>query len=332
MLRDSEAPQNSNLRGLVVGNYCHDVLLRDGAVIGETIGGSASFISPVFDTFSISHHLVAKVGPDFAYATKHPPIVMHSFETTVFHAYFDSNIDASGDFDRVLKRVRACDAISASDLPESRFDFGMAVGVGGEILPETLERMVEICDKVFVDVQALIRTFDAVDGTVKPIALKESGFFHLLPRIGFLKASSDEAMFIDLQEVRKLCCVLVTHGKEGCRVYWKDGDMEIAPFSVSQVDPTGAGDGFFGGFVAGLVQGLAVSDAAILGNFFGSLTVSQVGPPKLNTMLSRMVKDEIHKRRKTERNNAMLSFEKAHEEEQFYASLSAAKETIMRQI
>ncbi|KAI9073607.1 hypothetical protein K1719_044419 [Acacia pycnantha] len=289
MLRDSEAPQNSNLRGLVVGNYCHDVLLRDGAVIGETIGGSASFISPVFDTFSISHHLVAKVGPDFAYVTKHPPIVMNSFETTVFHAYFDSNIDASGDFDRVLKRVRACDAISASDLPESRFDFGMAVGVGGEILPETLERMVEICDKVFVDVQALIR--------------------------------GEETL---------LC--FGDAWKEGCRVYWKDGDMEIAPFSVSQVDPTGAGDGFFGGFVAGLVQGLAVSDAAILGNFFGSLTVSQVGPPKLNTMLSRMVKDEIHKRRKTERNNAMLSFEKAHEEEQFYASLSAAKETIMRQI
>ncbi|XP_028753065.1 inositol 3-kinase-like [Neltuma alba] len=332
MLRYSEAPQKSNLRGLIVGNYCHDVLLRDGAVVAETIGGSTSFISAVLDSFSISHHLVAKVGPDFAYVTNHPPLVVPSSETTVFHAYFDSNIDASGDLDRVLKRVRACDAIRVSDLPKTRFDFGMAVGVGGEILPETLERMLEICDKVFVDVQALIRTFDAVDGTVKPIALKESGFFHLLPRIGFLKASSDEAMFIDLEEVRKFCCVAVTHGKEGCRVYWKDGDMEIAPFTASQVDPTGAGDSFLGGFVAGLVQGLVVSDAAIVGNFFGSLTVSQVGPPKLNTLLSQMVKDEIHKRRNIERKDDTLSFEMAPDEERFYASLSAAKAIIMRHV
>ncbi|XP_054799055.1 inositol 3-kinase-like isoform X2 [Prosopis cineraria] len=285
MLRDSEDPQNSNLRALVLGNYCHDVILRDGAVVGEAIGGAATFISAVLDSFSISHHLVAKVGPDFAYVTNHPPIVIPSAETTVFHAHFTSNIDASGNSDRVLKRVRACDAIRILDLPQSSLDFGMAVGVGGEILPETLERMVEICDEVFVDVQALIRKFDVVDGTVKPIALKESGFFHLLPRIGFLKASADEALFIDLEEMRKFCCVVVTHGKEGCRVYWKDGDMEISPFTANQVDPTGAGDSFLGGFVSGLIQGLAVSDAAILGNFFGSLTVSQLGPPKLDIRL-----------------------------------------------
>ncbi|XP_054799054.1 inositol 3-kinase-like isoform X1 [Prosopis cineraria] len=332
MLRDSEDPQNSNLRALVLGNYCHDVILRDGAVVGEAIGGAATFISAVLDSFSISHHLVAKVGPDFAYVTNHPPIVIPSAETTVFHAHFTSNIDASGNSDRVLKRVRACDAIRILDLPQSSLDFGMAVGVGGEILPETLERMVEICDEVFVDVQALIRKFDVVDGTVKPIALKESGFFHLLPRIGFLKASADEALFIDLEEMRKFCCVVVTHGKEGCRVYWKDGDMEISPFTANQVDPTGAGDSFLGGFVSGLIQGLAVSDAAILGNFFGSLTVSQLGPPKLDIRLFQMVKDEIHIRRKIERKDNMLNFEKAPDEEQFYASLAAAKAIIMRHI
>lgn len=158
----------------------------------------------------------------------------------------------------------------------------MAVGVGGEILPETLERLLDICNVVFVDIQALIRTFDVDDGTVKLVGLKESGFFHLLPRIGFLKASSDEAFFFDLEEVRQLCCVVITHGKDGCKVYWKDGEIEIAPFVANQVDPTGAGDSFMGGFAAGLVQGLTVPDAALLGNFFGSLTVAQVGIPKLD--------------------------------------------------
>uniref|UniRef100_A0A1J3DZ40 Uncharacterized protein n=1 Tax=Noccaea caerulescens TaxID=107243 RepID=A0A1J3DZ40_NOCCA len=73
------------------------------------------------------------------YQVSHSPIVAPEKETTVFEAYFDLGIDGIGHADRVLKRVSACDSI----LPDSRFDFGMAVGVGGEILPETLEKMVE---------------------------------------------------------------------------------------------------------------------------------------------------------------------------------------------
>lgn len=287
MVQDNKAPpQNSNLRGLIVGNYCHDVLIRDGNVVGETLGGSASFVSAVLDVLSISYQLIAKVGSDFAYATNHRPAVIPTSKTTLFHAYFDSEVDAVGHQDRVLRRVCACDPIRPSDLPGAAgFDYGMAIGVGGEILPETLERMLDICNVVFVDIQALIRTFDVGDGTVKLVGLKDSGFFHLLPRIGFLKASADEAFFIDLDEVRQFCCVVVTQGKNGCKVYWKDGEMQIAAFTANQVDPTGAGDSFLGGFAAGLLQGLSVPDAALLGNFFGSLTVAQLGPPKLDIRL-----------------------------------------------
>ncbi|KAJ7964182.1 inositol 3-kinase-like [Quillaja saponaria] len=324
--------QNSTSRGLIVGNYCHDVLMRDGMVVAETLGGAASFISVVLDGLSIPYNLIAKVGSDFAYATNHIPIVIPTCKTTLFHAYFDSAIDTGGHQDRVLKRVFACDPIRPSDLPETGFDFGMAVGVGGEILPETLEQMVGICNVVFVDVQALIRVFDVVDGTVKLVGLKESGFFHLLPRIGVLKASADEALFFDVEEVRKWCCVVVTHGKDGCKVYWKDGEIEIAPFAANQVDPTGAGDSFLGGLVSGLVHGLAVPDAALLGNFFGSLTVGQVGLPRLDLKLLQIVKDEMQKRKMqgivcNERRDDELNFWKHPGHEQFHTSLSAAKIT-----
>ncbi|KAJ1389265.1 Ribokinase-like [Sesbania bispinosa] len=271
-------------RGLVVGNYCHDVLLRDGLTVAQTLGGAASFISTVLDGLSLPFQLVSKVGPDFAHATlttNHPPLVAPTSATTLFHAHF-----GSGHPDRVLKRVTSCDPIRPSDLPSgTRFGFGLAVGVGGEILPETLERMVEICDQVFVDVQGLIRRFDGEDGKVRHVGLKESGFFHLLPRIGFLKASEDEASFIDLEEVRLWCCVVVTHGKDGCEVFCKDGSLRVDPFGANQVDPTGAGDCFLGGFAAGIVQGLAVPDAALLGNFFGSLAVAQVGLPTIESSL-----------------------------------------------
>ncbi|KAK8488830.1 hypothetical protein V6N13_000925 [Hibiscus sabdariffa] len=82
------------------------------------------------------------------------------------------------------------------------FDFEMVVG--REILPETLEKMVEICDSDFVDIQALIRSFDKNDGTIKLMGLKESGFYHLLPRVKFLKASMKEALFMDVEEVKAM--------------------------------------------------------------------------------------------------------------------------------
>ncbi|KAF5751378.1 hypothetical protein HS088_TW02G00391 [Tripterygium wilfordii] len=322
-----------NPRVLIVGNYCHDVLIRDGDVLAETLGGAASFISNVFDGLSIRCNLISKVGQDFKYQAKvsHGAIVVPSSETTMFHAYFDLGLGGNGREDRVLKRVSACEPITPMDLPDTRFDFGMAVGVGGEILPETLERMLEICRVVFVDIQALIRVFGRDDGAVNLVNLKESGFYPLLPRIGVLKASTEEAVFVDVEEIRKWCCVVVTNGKEGCKVYWSDGELQIAPFLANQRDPTGAGDSFLGGFVAGLVQGLSVPDAALLGNFLGSLTVEQIGLPKFDLRILQRVRDEVQRRKMQcssycyERSDGELKFSKPLGHEQFHASLGTAK-------
>ncbi|XP_047307917.1 inositol 3-kinase [Impatiens glandulifera] len=316
------------VRGLIVGNYCHDVLIRDDAVIAESLGGAASFISTVLDgvSVSISSSYVSKVGSDFSYSVMHAPIVSPSSLTTLFHAYFSSV--STERQDRILKRVRACDPILPSDLPSSSFSFGMAVGVAGEILPETLERMIDLCDVVFADIQALIREFDPIDGTVKLVPLKNTGFYSLLPRIGFLKASAEEAPFVDVDEVRKLCCVIVTNGKDGCTVYWKDGEHRIAPFPTAQIDPTGAGDSFLGGFTAGLVQGLSVADAALVGNLFGSLTVDHIGLPKLDLKLLQRIKEELVKRKMgcSEVHEKQLDkFAKPSGHQQFHTSLSAVK-------
>ncbi|KFK27401.1 hypothetical protein AALP_AA8G378300 [Arabis alpina] len=314
----------SNRRVLIVGNYCHDVLIQNGSIMAETLGGAASFISNVLDSSSVSFDLVSKVGHDFRYEASHAPIVVPEKVTTVFEAYFDLGIDGIGHADRVLKRVSACDPILPSDLPDStRFDFGMAVGVGGEILPETLEKMVEICDVVAVDIQALIRVFDPVDGSVKLVNLKESGFYHVLDRIGFLKASSDEALLMDVEEMKRLCCVVVTNGEKGCRIYDKDEETLIPPFTAKQVDPTGAGDSFLGGLVAGLVEGLGVPDAALLGNLFGSITVEHIGQPKFDLMMIQRVKDEVQRRKKQCNLPSTHNSEQDHDE--FHARLTPAR-------
>ncbi|CAA0820602.1 Inositol 3-kinase [Striga hermonthica] len=313
---------------LVVGNYCHDVLMKDDAILGESLGGAAAFISAVMDGVAIPSTFVSKVGPDFAYSVAHPPLVSPSSKTTLFHAHFSSQVQRE---DRVLKRVRACEPIAPSDLPTSRrFEFGLAVGVGGEILPETLEKMLDICETVLVDVQALIRVFDAGDGTVRLVNLRDSGFYHLIPKIGFLKASSDEAPYIDLAEAKNACCVVVTNGEDGCRVYYRDAEQHIAPFPTVQVDPTGAGDSFLGGLVFGLAQGLTVPDAALLGNFFGSLTVSQLGLPKFDLSLLQAVKNEVQRKRLQlfecrQGLNDELVFSKPLDHDEFHTVLVRAK-------
>uniref|UniRef100_A0A1J3D5L0 Inositol 3-kinase n=1 Tax=Noccaea caerulescens TaxID=107243 RepID=A0A1J3D5L0_NOCCA len=312
-----------NRRVLIVGNYCHDVLIQNGAVVAETLGGAASFISNVLDSSSVACDLVSKVGRDFRYEVTHSPIVAPEMETTVFEAYFDLGTDGIGHSDRVLKRVAACDPILPSDIPDSRFDFGLAVGVGGEILPETLEKMVEICDVVAVDIQALIRVFDPVDGSVKLVSLKESGFHHILHRVGFLKASSDEALFVDVEQMKQLCCVVVTNGEKGCRIYDKDDETVIPPFLAKQVDPTGAGDSFLGGLVVGLVEGLTVPDAALLGNLFGSITVEHIGQPKFDLTMLQRVKEEVQRRKK--QSNLSSSHNNNNDHDEFHARLSPAR-------
>ncbi|KAJ4756180.1 Kinase PfkB [Rhynchospora pubera] len=314
---------------LVVGNYCHDVLHRDGLVIGETLGGAASFISNVLDSLSPSPtRYVSKVGADFAYSVSHPPLISASSPTTLFHAHFPDSISETGYHgDRVLKRVRVCDPIYPSDLLElkERFEIGLAAGVAGEIPIETLERMIELCRVVFVDVQGLIRSFDPEDGTVGLVPLKSTPYFDLLPQIGFLKASSDEAPFVDIEEARKFCCVVVTEGKDGCRVYWKDGELHVAPFPANQVDPTGAGDSFFGDLVVGLLWGLTVPDAALLGNLLGSVTVGQVGVPQFDPVMLENLKQVLDSmaapRKGSDANDALFKFQKSSRHDEFQASL-----------
>uniref|UniRef100_A0A453HCB3 Inositol 3-kinase n=1 Tax=Aegilops tauschii subsp. strangulata TaxID=200361 RepID=A0A453HCB3_AEGTS len=292
------------LEGLVVGSYCHDVLLRGGRVVGETLGGAAAFVSNVLDAASppeASFSVVSKVGPDFAYASapapaRHPPLLCPARPTTSFHARFSDAAASAHAPDRQLRRVHACDPIYPEDLPDRRFAYGLAVGVAGEVLPETLERMIRLCRAVLVDAQALIRAFDAEgDGSgaaVRHVALEGTPYAGLLQRVAFLKASSEEAPYVGVETARRRCCVIVTEGRDGCRLYWDGGEARVAPFPAVQVDPTGAGDSYLAGFAAGLLWGLSATDAALLGNFFGAAAVSQVGVPTFHPKMLQETKQQ----------------------------------------
>ena len=72
--------------------------------------------------------------------------------------------------------------------------------------------------------------------------------------------------------------IAVTRGADGCSVYTSDLRIDVAGFPAEEIDPTGAGDCFDAGFIAALLQGKTVAEAAQLGNACGALAVGAKGP------------------------------------------------------
>jgi 1D-myo-inositol 3-kinase len=264
---------------LVVGHYCHDQLTLQGGEVAYSLGGSVSYITNVFGAVGMECkglQVASKVGPDFMYRSDitHPPIQVEDQLTTEFFADFTQGEE------RVLKAGNICAPIEPADIPDMQYELGLAVGIACEVLPETLQHMVEVSRYVVVDVQALIRTIDPDTGLVGLRNLEETPFYDMLEDISFLKAARNEALYIDIEKVRQKTCVIVTEGKNGSRIYSADREFRVPAFPAVEVDPTGAGDSFLAGFSAGLYQGLPVEQAVLMGNYFGGMAVGQVGIPR----------------------------------------------------
>jgi fructokinase len=72
--------------------------------------------------------------------------------------------------------------------------------------------------------------------------------------------------------------VIVTLGEAGCLVCDPAGRQRVPGFAVEEIDPTGAGDCFDAGFLAGWLAGHDPIEAARLGNACGALAVTAWGP------------------------------------------------------
>lgn len=131
---------------LLVGHCCHDTLILSDGSRSETLGGSVSYISRAFSELGTDYEVASKVGRDFAYLSnfrQKPQVISHA-KTTHFIADFRQG-------ERIAKVDTICEAIFPSDIPTRReFELGLAVGIAGEILPETLEALFLVQDTFFV--------------------------------------------------------------------------------------------------------------------------------------------------------------------------------------
>ncbi len=73
---------------------------------------------------------------------------------------------------------------------------------------------------------------------------------------------------------------ITTLGEKGVEIVGSDGSVlhVSAVPETAKADPTGVGDGFRAGFLAGLTQGLSLERSAQLGSFIAVLVLETVGP------------------------------------------------------
>lgn len=72
--------------------------------------------------------------------------------------------------------------------------------------------------------------------------------------------------------------IVVKNGSKGSVIYTKDGEYSFGIYTVDAVDSTGAGDSFDGAFIASLVEGKSVEQAAKIATAAAALNTAAFGP------------------------------------------------------
>lgn len=116
-----------------------------------------------------------------------------------------------------------------------------------------------------------------------------------------LPSAAEASMLTGLQDQDLACRALVDRGisivvlkqgKRGSRVFTDEGSVAVPSIEVEEVDPTGAGDCYDAGFVAGLLEGWDLVKAARFANIAGALSVTRIGPmegiPRRDEVLARL--------------------------------------------
>ncbi len=71
--------------------------------------------------------------------------------------------------------------------------------------------------------------------------------------------------------------VIYKRGEKGCTTFAQGSRFDTPVFAVTALKPTGAGDGFMGGFISGLAAGASLPDAVRRGAATAAIVVTRVG-------------------------------------------------------
>jgi tagatose kinase len=93
-----------------------------------------------------------------------------------------------------------------------------------------------------------------------------------------LTGDADELAACRSLLARGISIVALKRGAQGSSVFTSTQTIEIPSLTVTEIDPTGAGDCYGGAFVVGLLEGWELARVARFANVVGALSVTRKGP------------------------------------------------------
>lgn len=152
-----------------------------------------------------------------------------------------------------------------------------------EKIVETARRFVALGGEISFDpnIRPELLKDDNFAAIVKPIlencSVLMPGVDELLLLSG--KSTVEEAVTFLFAQYPTLKWITLKNGSRGSRIFAPDGSVIEAPaYPVTQLDATGAGDCFDGAFLASLLGGSSVYEAACNANAAGALNAAAFGP------------------------------------------------------
>jgi sugar/nucleoside kinase (ribokinase family) len=255
-----------------------------------SIGGPPCYAGLVCSRFGLDVRVLTKIGPDFPdeqviwLARNGIPLSAgdrSSLKTTRF------KIEVNGN-SRTLFLVSKCEDLTASALPEGRFDGALISPIAQEVSMGLLKDIAAKSDFTFLDPQGFVRFFDD-KGKVSIGKPKEDG---LAGAVDALKMDTEEAQALTgkkgpKEALSKLATgglrkAVVTRGGDSSYVLDGSRIYEIPVPKVGIVDTTGAGDILGGALLASYLRTRDFLWSACFGVAASSLSLTMIALAKVD--------------------------------------------------
>ena len=123
----------------------------------------------------------------------------------------------------------------------------------------------------------------------------------LFPGVDELKLISEKETVEEgverMLEIPSMELVVLKRGKKGNTVFQRSGRLDITPYTVAEIDPTGAGDCFDAAFLCGLVENKPPEECGKYAAATGALNAAAFGPMegRINPeSVSELIKAQAH--------------------------------------
>lgn len=207
-----------------------------------------------------------------------------------FVSYFE---DGSRTFIFHLNNT-AADAVSPGDfeLPAGPLLFHVSGSSLGNpslrvLIEQIATRVLERGGKISCDpnARAELMSDDQVRSVLGGLMQKSSYLFPSADDLKYFFPEKSEQEAVQALKSYGAEIVSLTRGSDGATIFSGNDVITIPGHVVDEVDPTGAGDCFCGTFLARLITGHSIEDAARYANAAGALSVTRRGPMEGNSDL-----------------------------------------------